>query len=59
MRTYVIIDRSGAKHGTIKATSPNDAMNTYCGNSSQSFRDMVFAIDLSTMDHFISNLQNI
>lgn len=59
MKTYVIIDQLGAKHGTVKAATATDAMNVFCGNSSQSFRDMIFAIELSTMELFISNLKNI
>lgn len=58
MKTYVIIDQLGAKHGTIKAKSSHDAMNIFCGNSSQSFRDMVFAIESGAMEQFIDNLKS-
>ena len=58
MKTYVIIDQLGAKHGTVKAATATDAMNVFCGNSSQSFRDMVIAIELSTIDNFVDNLKN-
>lgn len=59
MKTYVIVDQIGAKHGTVKAATATDAMNVFCGNSSQSFRDMVFAIEVGTIDNFINNLKKI
>lgn len=57
MRTYVIFDVNGMQHGTVKANGTTEAMNVFCGNGSQSFRDMVFAIETEAIDNFVNSIK--
>ena len=56
MRTYIIIDRLGMRHATIKAYTSIEALSIYGINTKEMFTNL-FAIDADDSITFKNNIQ--
>ena len=60
MRTYIIIDRLGMQHATVKAYTPFRATELYLGEkpTTSAFTN-VFAIDTEDLELFKQQINNL